>query len=82
MEMKLLILIKLVINVFKAHFSETGSKLASKIENIPMSNNFSCASLIPSKTASFNLKPITLTEVLRHIKQLNPAKSTGSEGIP
>jgi len=47
-----------------------------------MSNKFSSTSLISSKTISFYLKPITLTEALRHIKQLNPAKSTGPEEIP
>jgi len=28
------------------------------------------------------LKPITIAEVLRYIKDLNPAKSSGLEGIP
>jgi len=37
--------------------------------------------LIPNKTTSFYLKPITVDEVLSHIKQFNPAKSTGPEGI-
>jgi len=62
-------------NALNAHFSDIGSKLASKIEKIPMSNNFSCTSLISSKTTSFYLKPITITEVLRHIKQLNPEQN-------
>jgi len=69
-------------NALNAHFSEIGSKLASKIENIPMCNNFASTSLLLSKTTSFYFKAITLTEILRHIKQLNPAKSTGPEGIP
>jgi len=38
--------------------------------------------LIPQKTTSFYLKPIAIAEVLTHIKLLNPAKSTGPEGIP
>jgi len=39
-------------------------------------------SLIRQQSASFYLEPITATEVFSHIKQLNPAKNNGPEGIP
>jgi len=64
------------------YFSEVGEKLATDNEDSVISCNFTSTSLIRQQSASFYLKPITATEVLSHIKQLNPAKSNGSEGIP
>jgi len=52
------------------------------IENPESPCNFSCTSLIVQQSASFYFKPITTTEVLSHIKQLNPEKSNGSKRIP
>ena len=43
---------------------------------------FSCTSLISEKNNSFSLKPVCETEILMHIRQINPDKSRGPEGIP
>jgi len=53
-----------------------------KLKTLSSPCNFSCNSLIAQQCASFYLKPNTITEALSHIKQLNPAKNKGPEGIP
>ena len=73
-------------NMFDKYFTEIGSKLASQIERnmnvCDTSLQFSCTSLISEKTTSFFLKPVCETEILMHIRQINPDKSMGPEGIP
>jgi len=55
--------------------------LAAEIEDPESPCNFSCTLLIAQQCASPYLKPIKITKVLSHIKQLNPAKSNGPERI-
>ena len=43
---------------------------------------FSCTSLISEKNTSFFLKPVCKTKILMLIRQINPDKSMGPEGIP
>jgi len=69
-------------NTLNTHFFEIGLKLASKIESPTLNGDFLITSLITQKNSSFFLKPITIAEVTRYIKGLNPAKSAGPEGIP
>jgi len=61
-------------NLINTYFSEVGEKLAADIEDPVISYNFTSTSLIRQQSACFYLKTITATEVLSHIKQLNPAK--------
>ena len=42
----------------------------------------SCTSLIPPVKSSSYLNPITIHEVVEQLKLINPAKSTGPDGIP
>jgi len=53
-------------------FSEIDIKMAANIKNLDQING--C-------TSSFFLKPITLTEVMTYIHNLNPSKSSGPDEI-
>ena len=44
-------------------------------------NILSSTSFITQRCTSFYLQPITESDILRHIRQLNPSKSTGPVGI-
>ena len=72
-------------NLLNTYFSEIGQKLAQKYENSTTKvtkHKRSCTSLITHNIPSFYIKPITIDEIIKHIKQLNPSKSTGPDGIP
>ena len=72
-------------NLLNTYFSEIGQKLAQKYENSTTKvtkHKRSCTSLFTHNIPSFYIKPITTDEIIKHIKQLNPSKSTGHDGIP
>ena len=71
-----------IANTFNTFFSTVGQRLASSIEDPGDLCTLSCTSLIPQQNNFFYLKPITLSEVLMYLQQLNPAKSPGPNGIP
>ena len=66
-------------NLLNTYFSEIGQKLAQKYENSTTKvtkHKRSCTSLITHNIPSFYIKPITIDEIIKHIKQLNSSKST------
>ena len=72
-------------NLLNTYFSEIGQKLAQKYKKFTTKvtkHKRSCTSLITHNISSFYIKPITIDEIIKHIKQLNPSKSTGPDGIP
>ena len=62
------------------YFSEIGQKLAANIELTNSANIRISTSFITQ--FSFYLQPITESDILKHIRQLNLSKSTGPDGIP
>ena len=68
-------------NMFNKYFSEIGQKMASKIAR-PSSCDSPIKPLNLNQKNSFYFKPVTESDVLTHINQLNPMKSAGPEGIP
>ena len=71
-------------NMLNNYFSEIGQKLAANIELPNSANIHTSTSFITQRCTSFYLQPITESDILKHtsIRQLNPSKSTGPEGIP
>ena len=69
-------------DIFNIYFSEIGQKMASDIENLNCTYEFSCTSLIPQTKSTFFLKPITNQEVLTHSQALYPANSAEPDCIP
>ena len=69
-------------NMLNNYFSEIGQKLAANIEVTNSANIRSSTSFITQRCTSFYLQPITESDILKHIMQLNPSKSTGPDGIP
>ena len=69
-------------NMLNNYFSEIGQKLAANIELTNSANICSRTSFITQRCTSFYLQPITESDILKHIRQLNPLKSTGPDGIP
>ena len=69
-------------NMLNNYFSETGQKLAANIELTNSANIRSSTSFITQRCTSLYLQPITESDILKHIRQLNPSKSTGPDGIP
>jgi len=59
--------------LFNNYFSEIGSKMSADI-NKPESDNISYISYIAQTPHSLYLKPISVTDILRHLNQLNPKK--------
>ena len=64
------------------YFSEIGQKLAANIKLTNSANIRSSTSFITQRCTSFYLRPITESDILKYIRQLNPSKSTGVDGIP
>ena len=69
-------------NMFNEYFAEIGQKMSAKIARPPSSYNLPVNPLTCSQSKSFFFKPITATDVLTHINNINPMKSAGPEGIP
>ena len=69
-------------NTFNTYFSTIGSKLASKIDKPSNNCHYSCNSYISNKMTSFFLNPITMYDIVKHINNLNPVKSSGPCKIP
>ena len=69
-------------NMLNNYFSEIGQKLAANIELTNSANILSCTSFVTQRCTSFYLQPITESDIIKHIRQLNPSKSTGPDGIP
>ena len=69
-------------NTFNTYFSTIGSKLASKIDKPSNNCNYSCNSYISNKMTSFFLNPIIMYDIVKHINNLNPVKSSGLCKIP
>ena len=69
-------------NIFNEYFAEIGQKMAAKIARPLSSYNLPVNPLRCSQSKSFFFKPITATDVLTHINNINPVKSAGPEGIP
>ena len=69
-------------NMLNNYFSEIGQKLAANIELTNSANIRNSTSFITQRCTSFYLQPITESDILKHIRQLNPSKSTGPDGIP
>ena len=68
--------------MFNKYFSEIGQKMAAKIARSPSSYDLPVNLLTCSQSKSFFFKPITANDVLTHINNINPMKTTGLEGIP
>ena len=69
-------------NMLNNYFSEIGQKPAANIEVLNSGNIRSSTSFITQRCTSFYLQKITESDILKHIRQLNPSKSTGPDGIP
>ena len=69
-------------NMLNNYFSEIGQKLAANIQLPNSANILSSTSFITQRCTSFYLQPITKSDILKYIRQLNPSKSTGPDGIP
>ena len=69
-------------NTFNTYFSTIGSKLASKIDKPSNNCNYSCNSYISNKMTSFFLNPIIIYDIVKHVNNLNPVKSSGPCKIP
>ena len=69
-------------NMLNNYFSEIGQKLAANIELNNSANIRNSTLFITQRCTSFYLQPITEFDILKHIRQLNPSKSTGPDGIP
>ena len=73
---------KEITNMLNHYFSEIGQKLAANIQLPNSANILSNTSFITQRCTSFYLQPLTESDILKHIRQLNPSKSTGPDGIP
>ena len=69
-------------NMLNNYFSQIGQKLAANIEQPNSANILSSTLFITQRCTSFYLQPITESDILEYIRQLNPSKSTGPDGIP
>ena len=69
-------------NIFNKYFSEVGQKMATDIKEPINVKKSTFLSLITQMSNSFYLKPVTTTDIIRYLRQLNPAKSSGVDGIP
>ena len=70
-------------NFFNKYFAEIRFNLASTIETLAMiDGKFNATSLIQSSCNSFFLEPIVEEEVVNYIRDMNPSKTTGRNGIP
>ena len=68
-------------NMPNNYFSEIRQKLAANIELTNSANIVGSTSFITQRCTYFYLQPITESDILKHIRQLSPSKSTGPNGI-
>ena len=73
---------QVIADLFNHHFSEIGLKVAKKAPSPSSDCNFTVLSFIKKNPSSLFLSPITEQEVLIHLGDLNPSKSSGIYGIP
>ena len=69
-------------NLLNDYFSAFGQKIAAKIDKPSATNTNSTNPLIANRSNSFFFKPVTTTDTLTYIQQLNVNKSAGPEDIP
>ena len=69
-------------NLLNDYFSEIGQKMAAKIDKPSATNTSSTNPSIANRSNSFFFKPVTTTDILTYILQLNANKSAGPEDIP
>ena len=69
-------------NLLNDYFSEIGQKMAAKIDKPSATNTNSTNPSIANRSKSFFFKPVTTTDILTYIQQLNVNKSAGPEDIP
>ena len=67
-----------IANTMNEHFCTIGNRLQDKI---PHDSGSFREYLPPRNERSFFITPVTAEEILKEIKQLNPRKATGSDGI-
>ena len=69
-------------NLLNTYFSEIGQKMSAKINKPSATNMFSTNPVCANRCNSFFFKPITATDILTYILQLNVNKCAGPEDIP
>ena len=69
-------------NLLNDYFSEIGQKMVAKIDKPSATNSNSTNPSIANRSNSFFFKPVTTTDILTYIQQLNVNKSDGPEDIP
>ena len=69
-------------NLLNTYFSEIGQKMADKINKPTATNMFSTNPVCANRCNSFFFKPITTSDILTNIQQLNVNKCAGPEDIP
>ena len=69
-------------NLLNDYFSEIGQKMAAKIDKPSATNTNSTNPSIANRSNSFFFKPVSTTDILTYIQQLNVNKSPGPEDIP
>lgn len=70
-----------VSNILNKYFATIGSKLANTIST-PINNKLNYLTQVKATTKSIFLKPMTASDVLEYISNLNPNKSTKSNCSP
>ena len=69
-------------NTFNDYFSTVAKSLSDNIPNPSEAYDCSPSTLIKNTCYSFFLKPVTEKQILYHLRNLNPSKSSGMQGIP
>ena len=69
-------------NAFNDYFSTAAKPLSDNIPNPSEAYVCSPSTLIKNTCNSFFLKLVTEEQILYHLKNLNPSKSSGMQGIP
>ena len=71
-----------MVNLLNDYFSEIGQKMAAKIDKPSATNTYSTIPSFANRSNSFFFKPVTTTDILTYIQQLNVNKSAGPVNIP
>ena len=74
--------LKEMANMFNNYFFEIGQKLAANIQQFNSANILISTLLITQRCTFFYLQPITESDILKQIRQLNLSKGIGPDGIP
>ena len=69
------------INAFNDYFLTAAKLLSDNIPNLSKTYDCSTSILIKNTCYSFFLKPVTEEQILYHLRNLNPSKSSGMQGI-